>query len=265
MTKPLPQLQLQKRCPYCGQPAVTKKTIRRYRAEGRLEPLWAAHFVPRADMPPPEPLCVHHMVRFLAIVYGPRVRERFWGDRLSRRPRNTMAWRYSRPCQARRTNGSQCCAPAKRDNPFCHAHQPRPWPLWSLRPRQMGRRCEATSVTTRMRCRNPAVRPHGVCYQHGAKAVLARKAIAARPPNAAEAAARKVKQRRHRGYARLRAAGKAPPPLKESPRRQAERRLREDRAEHRVAVLQGRAMPELERGLCCAALDTLRSSRCSRD
>jgi len=186
-------------------------------------------------------------VRFLAILYGPRVRERFWGDRLSRRPRNTMAWRHSRPCQARRTNGSPCCAPAKRGSLYCHAHELRPRPLWSLRPRQMGHRCEATSVTTGMQCRNPAVRPHGVCYQHGAKALLARRAIAARPPNAAEAAARKVKQRRHRGYARLRAAGKAPPPLKESPRRQAERRLREDRAEHRVAVLQGRAMPELER------------------
>jgi hypothetical protein len=86
-----------------------------------------------------------------------------------------------------------------------------------------------------------------VCFQHGAKALLARRAIAARPHNAAEAAARKAKQRRHRDYARLRAAGKMPLPLKESPRRQAERRVREERAEHRVAVLQGRAMPELER------------------
>jgi hypothetical protein len=57
MTKPLPQLQRQKRCA-CGQPAVTVKTIRRYRTQGRLEPLWAAHFVPRLDMRPPEPLCV---------------------------------------------------------------------------------------------------------------------------------------------------------------------------------------------------------------
>jgi hypothetical protein len=36
-------------------------------------------------------------------------------------------------------------------------------------------------------------------------------------------------------------------PLKESPRRQTERRVREERVEHDVAVLQGRAMPELER------------------
>jgi hypothetical protein len=62
MTKPLPQLRFQKRC-WCGQPAVTVKTIRRYRAQRRLEPLWAGHFVPRGDMRPPEPLCVHHMVQ----------------------------------------------------------------------------------------------------------------------------------------------------------------------------------------------------------
>ena len=84
-------------------------------------------------------------------------------------------------------------------------------------------------------------------FQHGAKAAFARRAIAARPHNAAEAAAQKAKQRRHRDYARLRAAGKAAPPLKESPSRHAQRRAREDRAEHRVAVLQGRAMPDGER------------------
>jgi hypothetical protein len=77
--------------------------------------------------------------------------------------------------------------------------------------------------------------------------MLARRAIAARPHNAAEAAARKAKQRRHRDYAGLRAAGKAPLPMKESPRRQAERRVREDQAEQRVAVLQGREMPDGER------------------
>jgi hypothetical protein len=64
-------------------------------------------------------------------------------------------------------------------------------------------------------------------------------------PNAA--AARKARQRKHRDYVRLRAAGKAPPPLKESPSRYAQRRAREDRAEHRVAVLQGRVMPDGER------------------
>jgi hypothetical protein len=246
MTKPLPQLRFQKRC-WCGQPAVAVKTIRKYRAQGRLEPLWAAHFVPRADMRPPEPLCVHHMVRFLTRLYGPAVRKIFWGDRFSQRRRNMTAWRHSRPCQARRTNGSPCCARAKRGRLYCHAHESRPRQLWSLRPRQMGHQCKATSVSTRMRCQNRAVRPYGVCWQHGAKAALSRRAIAARPHNAAEAAARKAKQRKHRDYARLRAAGKAPPPLKESPSRYAQRRTREDRAEHRVAVLQGRAMPDGER------------------
>jgi hypothetical protein len=39
MTKPLPQLRFQKRC-WCGQPAVTVKTIRRYRTQGRLDGLF---------------------------------------------------------------------------------------------------------------------------------------------------------------------------------------------------------------------------------
>jgi hypothetical protein len=86
-----------------------------------------------------------------------------------------------------------------------------------------------------------------VCWQHGAKAALARRAIAAQPHNAAEAAARKAKQRKHRDYARLRTAGRAPPALKESPSRYAQRRAREGRAEHHLAVLQGRAMPDGER------------------
>lgn len=47
--------------------------------------------------------------------------------------------------------------------------------------------------------------------------------------------------------ARLGATGNAPPPLKESPRRHAQRRAREERAEHRVAALQGRALPDVER------------------
>jgi len=246
LSRPLPHLHLQKRCA-CGQPAVTVKTIRRYRAQVRLAPLWAAHFMLRADMRPPKPLCVHHMVRFLVMLYGPTVHKTFWGDQLSRRRRNTTAWRLSRPCQARRTNGLPCCARAKRGSLYCHAHESRPRQLLSMRPRHMGHQCKATSVTTGVRCRNRAVRPHGVCFQHGAKAALARRAIAARPHNAAEAAARKAKQQKHRDYARLRAAGKAPPPLKESPSRYAQRRAREDRAEHRVAVLQGRAVPDGER------------------
>jgi hypothetical protein len=149
-------------------------------------------------------------------VYGPTVRKTFWGNQLSRRQRNTTAWRHSRPCQARRTNGSPCCARAKRGSLYCQAHESRPRQLWSLRPRQMGHQCKATSVTTGVRCGNRAVRPHGVCWQHGAAAVLAAKAIAARPHNAAEAAARKARQQKHRDYVRLRAAGIAPPPLKKA-------------------------------------------------
>jgi hypothetical protein len=98
-----------------------------------------------------------------------------------------------------------------------------------------------------MQCKNCAVRPHGVCWQHGAKAIRAAKAIAARPHNAAETAARQAKQQLHRDYARLRAGGRAPPPQKESLSRYTQRRAREESAEHRVAVLQGRAMPDVER------------------
>jgi hypothetical protein len=86
------------------------------------------------------------MVRFWVVLYGPTVRKTFWGDLLSRRRRNTTAWRRSRPCQARRTNGSPCCARAKRGRLYCHAHDTRPRQLWSLRPRQLGHRCKATSV-----------------------------------------------------------------------------------------------------------------------
>jgi hypothetical protein len=150
---------LQRRCA-CGQPAVTVKTIRRYCTQGWLEPLWAAHFVPRADMPPAPPRCVHHMVRVLV-------------DALER---------SIEPAPAQHDGvayGSPCCARAKRGSLYCHAHESRPRQLWSLRPRQMGHQCKATSVTTGVRCRNGAVRPHGVCWQHGAADVLAAKAIAA--------------------------------------------------------------------------------------
>jgi hypothetical protein len=86
-----------------------------------------------------------------------------------------------------------------------------------------------------------------VCWQHGAKAIHATKAIATRPYNAAETAGRQAKRRRHRDYARLRAAGRAPTPEKESLSRQTLRRALEDSVEHRVAVLNGLAMPDVER------------------
>jgi hypothetical protein len=178
---------------------------------------------------------------------APQIRKMFWRDRLSRRQRNETAWRHSRPCHARRSNGSPCCARAMRGSVYCHAHQLRPRRLWSLLPRQMGHRCKAKSVKTGRQCQNRAVRPHGVCWQHGAAAILARKAVAARPYNAVAATAGKAKQQRHRDYARRRAAGKAPPPQKESLSRYTQRRAREESAEHRVAVLQGRAMPDGER------------------
>jgi hypothetical protein len=64
------------------QPAVSVKTVRQCRAQGRLDPKWAAHFVPRGDMRPAPPSCVHHMIRYLAGLYGATVRNTFWGDQL---------------------------------------------------------------------------------------------------------------------------------------------------------------------------------------
>jgi hypothetical protein len=185
-------------------------------SEAHLDSKWAAHFVPGADMRPAPPSCVHHMIRYLVRLYGATVRNTFWGDRLRRRRRNDTAWRQSHPCQSRRANGSPCCASAKRGSLYCHAHQPRPQHLWSLSPRSMGLRCTATSVTTGMQCKNCAVRPHCVCWQHGAKAIRAARAFAARPYNAADAAARQKKQQRHRDM-----PGSVPAAERRRPKRKA--------------------------------------------
>jgi len=94
MTKPLPQLRFQKRCG-CGQPAATVKTIRRYRAQGRLEPLWAAHFVPRLDMRPPGAVVrpPHGSVFGRAVLPPPRsfARRRF---RPGARTVGSWSWSY---------------------------------------------------------------------------------------------------------------------------------------------------------------------------
>jgi len=78
---------------------------------------------------------------------------------------------------------------AKRGSRFCHAHQPRPH--YALRPNQLGKQCNA-GARSGEQCNNRAVRPHGVCYAHGAKAIEVRKEIAARPYYPIEAAARKA-------------------------------------------------------------------------
>jgi hypothetical protein len=231
----------------CGLFAVTARKIRRYRSQGRLTSEQASYLLPRADRRPPEQLCVHHMIRYLARLFGPTIRKQFWGDRL--RQRHPPRWRIGRPCLGRRRNGAACRRLAKRGSDYCHAHEPQARQLWSLRPNQMGVQCKAKAVRTGKRCQNRAMRSLGlaVCWFHGGKQVLARRAIAARPYDPVAAAARKEKQARHRAMQALRRAGKLPPPQKESPQRMERRWAREQAVEHRIDVMQGRAMSDMER------------------
>jgi len=54
-----------------------------------------------------------------------------------------------------------------------------------------GKQCNARARSGEQ-CKNRAVRPHGVCYAHGAKAIEVSKEIAAHPYDPIEAAARKA-------------------------------------------------------------------------
>jgi hypothetical protein len=144
-----------KRCA-CGAFAATAGKIRQRRDVGRLLPKHAARLLPNLDHPPPSPLCTHCLVRWLADAYAAeadQIRARFWGSRLTSRRRNLSAWRKSPPCRAHRTDGSPCCARAKRGSRFCHAHQPRPH--WALRPKQLGKQCKAKARSGEQ-CKNRA-------------------------------------------------------------------------------------------------------------
>jgi hypothetical protein len=95
------------RC-HCGQVAVSHRTIRSYRAAGRLTEREAGLLLPRADKPPVEPLCVHHMLSFLEQRLGKGIKSRFWDGRLSW-PRNTSQC-HRHPCHGTKSNGSACAA-----------------------------------------------------------------------------------------------------------------------------------------------------------
>jgi hypothetical protein len=69
------------RC-HCGQVAVTHRKIRGYRMAGRLTEREAGLLLPRADKPPIERFCVHHMLSFLEERLGKGIKARFWEDRL---------------------------------------------------------------------------------------------------------------------------------------------------------------------------------------
>ena len=58
----------------CGALAVTHHKIRLYRSAGRLTPSEAGLVLPRADKPPVEPLCVHHLLPWLMNWFGHRHR-----------------------------------------------------------------------------------------------------------------------------------------------------------------------------------------------
>jgi hypothetical protein len=94
------------------QPAVSVKTVRQCRAQGRLDPKRATHFVPRGDMRPAPPSCLSYdpipcrAVRRDGAQY-------FRGRPVSRRRRNETVWPHCHPCHARRARGSPCYAPAK--------------------------------------------------------------------------------------------------------------------------------------------------------
>jgi hypothetical protein len=106
------------RC-HCGQVAVIQRTIRSYRAAGRLTEREAGLLLPRADKPPVGPLCVHHMLRFLEERLGKGIKARFWDGRLNW-PRNVSQCRR-RVCAGHKTNGAPCAAPAMKGALYCQA------------------------------------------------------------------------------------------------------------------------------------------------
>jgi hypothetical protein len=122
---------------------------------------------------------------------------------------------------------------------YCQAHQPGRTDRYGLQPWLHGKGCKVVALSTGERCKRAVMQGYDVCASHGGKAGVASKAIMAAPYDPVAAAARKAKRDRHRAYARLRNAGKAPPPVKESLRLFEQRIAREQRAERRVMEWRG--------------------------
>jgi hypothetical protein len=232
------------RC-HCGQVAVTYRKIRTYRAAGRLTERETGLVLPRADKPPVEPRCVHHLLQFLEDRLGKGIKTRFWDGRLSW-PRNTSQCRR-RLCRGTKTNGEPCAAPAMRSSHFCQAHHPGRPGSYGLSPWEHGRRCKVVALSTGLRCKRAVMRGYSVCASHGGKAGEGSKAIMAAPYDPVAAASRKAKRERHREYARLRNAGEAPKPAQESLHRFEERIIREQRAERRLIERRGIGISDQER------------------
>jgi hypothetical protein len=145
----------------CGALAVTHRKIRLYRSAGRLTGREAGLVLPRADKPPVEPLCVHHLLAFLEERLGKGIKSRFWDGRLAW-PRNTSRCRR-RPCRGTKTNGSQCTAPAMRGSEYCQAHDPGRTDLYGLQPWLHGKRCKAVALSTGLRCKRAVMNGYDVC------------------------------------------------------------------------------------------------------
>ena len=91
-----------------------------------------------------------------------------------------------------------------------------------------GRRCSANSIIGGGLCKNPAAKGFTVCWQHGAKAELTRRAIVAAGDTPMAYAARKRKQAAHRARAAQYRSGERVA-VKESFERAELRWLREQR------------------------------------
>jgi hypothetical protein len=218
------------RC-HCGQVAVSHRKIRSYRATGRLTEREAALVLPRADKPPVEPLCIHHLLRFLEERLGKGIKARFWEGRLDW-PRNTSQCRRH-PCHGTKSNGSVCAAPAMKGSIFCQAHHPGRAGSYGLQPWLHGRRCKVVALSTGLRCRRAVMHGYSLCASHGGKAGEASKAIMAAPYDPVAAMDRRGKRARHRVYTQLRATGQTPKPVQESWARFERRVNREQYAEQR--------------------------------
>jgi hypothetical protein len=97
------------------------------------------------------------------------VRKKFWGDRLSKRNRDTISMRRAPRCQARKTDGTACNEPAMRGRRYCFAHT---YPdHYALQIRDHGKRCKARPGGRP--CQNAAVPPFDVCWHHGAAGAVA--------------------------------------------------------------------------------------------
>jgi hypothetical protein len=218
------------RC-HCGQVAVTHRTIRSYRADGRLTEREAGLLLPRADRSPAPPLCIHHLLQFLEERLGRGIKARFWEDRL-RWPRDTSQCRRHL-CRGAKSNGAACAAPAMRGLDYCQAHQLERTDRYGLQPWLHGKRCKVVALSTGLHCQRSVMHGYDVCASHGGKAGEASKAIMAAPYDPVAAAARKAKRAKHREYARLRNADQTPKPVPESFQRFEQRLHREQYAARR--------------------------------